>query len=112
MKTRLKSHFTASWHGYKARWRNNMDAKTPISLEFEQEVRAAMSVQDPDLEFLASLKAQILDKEASRRSPTMQKSSARPAWMRTFGALSLIVVVILALVAVSASLPGIASSPI
>lgn len=83
-----------------------MDAQKPFSTQFEQEVRAAMAVQDPDAEFLASLKVQILAKEPSSPSTTRHQPFARPARMRTFGALSLIGLILLAVGIVVMSLPG------
>jgi hypothetical protein len=72
-----------------------MDTHNSISTEFEQEVRAAMSVPDADQEFLISLKKSIIQ-DRSRRSTIWQSFFSRPAWVGIFGILILIVVTFLA----------------
>lgn len=67
-----------------------------ISAEFEQEVRAAMSVPEADQEFLGSLKKNIILYQP-RHSIMRQPFFTRPAWVGIFGILILIVIAFLAI---------------
>jgi hypothetical protein len=66
----------------------------PVTPEFEQEVKTALAVPEPDREFLAALKDQIYARKPRR---LVRSIFARPVWAGAIALLTLAIVVVLAI---------------